>query len=30
MLDGHAWLEANGQPLLEKISPAYKITFSYL
>lgn len=28
-LDGHAWLEANGQPVLEKIAPDYKVTFSY-
>lgn len=28
-LDGHAWLEADGQPLLETTTPDYKITFSY-
>ena len=28
-LDGHAWLEADGQPLLESVNPDYKITFSY-
>ena len=28
-LQGHAWLEAGGQPLLEKIPPDYIVTFSY-
>jgi hypothetical protein len=28
-LDGHAWLEADGEPLLERTAPDYKITFSY-
>jgi Transglutaminase-like superfamily len=28
-LDGHAWLEAGGQPLLEKTPPDYRVTFSH-
>lgn len=28
-LSGHAWLEAGGQPLLEKTPPDYKITYSF-
>lgn len=28
-LDGHAWLEADGAPLLERTAPDYKVTFSY-
>ena len=28
-LQGHAWLEAGGQPLLEKSAPDYTVTFSY-
>lgn len=28
-LDGHAWLEAEGRPLLEAVAPDYTITFSY-
>lgn len=28
-LRGHAWLEANGQPLFEKESPAYIKTFTF-
>ena len=29
-LSGHAWLEAGGEPLLEKSEPAgYKVTFSF-
>ena len=28
-LDGHAWLEAAGLPVLETTTPDYKVTFSY-
>ena len=28
-LDGHAWLEAEGKPLLESTSPNYTVTFSH-
>jgi hypothetical protein len=28
-LDGHAWLEFEGRPLLEKTTPDYKVTFCY-
>jgi hypothetical protein len=28
-LSGHAWLEAEGHPLLEKIPPDYKVTYSF-
>lgn len=28
-LDGHAWLEAAGEPVLEKTHPDYKVTFSH-
>jgi len=28
-LDGHAWLEADGAPLLERTAPDYTVTFSY-
>lgn len=28
-LDGHAWLEAGGRPLLESTPPDYKITYSF-
>jgi len=28
-LDGHAWLEAGGEPLLETSPPDYKITYSF-
>jgi hypothetical protein len=28
-LSGHAWLEAGGQPILEKTPPDYKVTFSF-
>jgi hypothetical protein len=28
-LDGHAWLEAGGEPVLEKTPPDYRVTFSY-
>ena len=28
-LDGHAWLESNGTPILETIAPNYKVTYSF-
>ena len=28
-LDGHAWVEAGGEPLLEKTTPDFSVTFSY-
>ena len=28
-LDGHAWLEAEGKPLLETTAPNYAVTFSH-
>ncbi len=28
-LQGHAWLEAGGQPLMEKSPPDYTVTYSY-
>ena len=28
-LSGHAWLEAGGQPILEKTPPDYQITYSF-
>jgi hypothetical protein len=28
-LDGHAWLELNGQPFLEKTPPEYVVTYSF-
>ena len=28
-LDGHAWLEAEGEPLLEPVAPDYKVTYSF-
>jgi hypothetical protein len=28
-LSGHAWLEAGGQPILEKTPPDYKVTYSF-
>jgi hypothetical protein len=28
-LSGHAWLEACGQPILEKTPPDYKVTYSF-
>lgn len=27
--DGHAWLEANGQPILERTPPQYVVTYSF-
>ena len=29
VLSGHAWLEADGRPILEKTPPDYKVTFSF-
>ncbi|MBC7933612.1 MAG: lasso peptide biosynthesis B2 protein [Rubrivivax sp.] len=29
VLNGHAWLEAGGEPLLEKSIPDYKVTYSF-
>lgn len=29
LFDGHAWLEAGGEPLLEAHPPAYTVTFSF-
>ncbi|HKG47383.1 MAG TPA: lasso peptide biosynthesis B2 protein [Pyrinomonadaceae bacterium] len=28
-VDGHAWLEANGQPILESTPPDYVVTYSF-
>lgn len=28
-VDGHAWLEANGQPILENTPPDYVVTYSF-
>lgn len=28
-VDGHAWLEANGTPILEATAPDYKVTYSF-
>ena len=28
-LGGHAWLEAEGEPLLEPVAPDYKVTYSF-
>jgi hypothetical protein len=28
-VDGHAWLEANGKPLLETIIPDYVVTYTF-
>ena len=28
-LDGHAWLEAEGKPVLEPVAPNYTVTFSH-
>jgi hypothetical protein len=28
-LDGHAWLELNGQPFLEKTPPEYVVTYTF-
>lgn len=29
LLDGHAWLEADGKPLLEARSPEFTVTYSF-
>ena len=29
VFDGHAWLEADGQPILEKTRPDYVVTYSF-
>ncbi|MDT7807630.1 MAG: hypothetical protein QOJ70_1443 [Acidobacteriota bacterium] len=29
VLNGHAWLEADGEPLLEQTPPRYKVTYSF-
>lgn len=29
LLEGHAWLESEGMPLLEKSPPVYAVTFAY-
>ena len=28
-VDGHAWLEANGKPILEPASPEYEVTYRF-
>lgn len=28
-VDGHAWLESNGQPILERTPPEYVVTYSF-
>ncbi len=28
-IDGHAWLEADGEPILETATPNYKITYTF-
>ena len=28
-VDGHAWLEANGEPILENTAPDYVVTYSF-
>ncbi len=28
-VSGHAWLEANGRPILEKVPPDYVVTYSF-
>ena len=28
-VDGHAWLEANGKPILERTPPEYVVTYSF-
>jgi hypothetical protein len=28
-VSGHAWLEANGQPILEQTPPEYVVTYSF-
>ena len=29
IFDGHAWLEANGHPILERLPPEYVVTYSF-
>jgi hypothetical protein len=29
LLEGHAWLEAGHQPILEKSPPEYRVTYSF-
>ncbi|HLM57465.1 MAG TPA: lasso peptide biosynthesis B2 protein [Pyrinomonadaceae bacterium] len=29
LLDGHAWIEAGGEPVLEKTAPDFSVTFSH-
>ena len=29
VFDGHAWLESNGQPILESAPPEYVVTYSF-
>jgi hypothetical protein len=28
-VDGHAWLESNGEPILEAAAPNYKVTYTF-
>lgn len=28
-IDGHAWLESDGKPILEAIAPNYKVTYAF-
>jgi len=28
-VDGHAWLESNGEPILETTAPNYKVTYAF-
>jgi hypothetical protein len=28
-VDGHAWLESNGEPILEATAPNYKVTYAF-
>lgn len=29
LLDGHAWVESDGLPVLERVAPSYNVTYSY-
>jgi hypothetical protein len=29
LLDGHAWIESDGQPLFETVAPEYAVTYSF-
>jgi hypothetical protein len=29
LLEGHAWLEAGHEPILEKSPPEYRVTYSF-